>query len=163
MRAVRSSNAVFQDGVVSENTQTSSLVTGVFTTKRVVLPDNESPWLNQLMPQLNELTSLPNGWDGYEGRPVIFENARYAANIINRMYSAGLVAPSVVPGSDGTVQLEWHRNVFDVELHILAPQKVEAFRLNRATQYVENLELKNDFTPIENWLVELLPNAPALE
>lgn len=61
-------------------------------------------------PSLDILAALKPGWDSY-GACAIAPDAIRAARVM-------LSAPSVVPCSDGGVQLEWHRDGFDIEIRI---------------------------------------------
>lgn len=127
-----------------------------FPSHRVVL--NRRPvadWSKVLENRFNELTSLRPGWDGYTGRPVSFACARFAADLLQRLYEPDLPPPSLVPGSDGTVQIEWHLNGFDIEVDVLAPYNVSASRYNCATEQFEEVELDSDFTLLSDWIGEL--------
>jgi len=108
-----------------------------------------------LQKRLDELTALPIGWDGYVGRPVSFQCANFVANMLERLHQANVPAPCLVPGSDGSLQAEWHRNNFDVELDVLGVQKVIATRINRQTNEEETIELQNDFSEIVDWISAL--------
>jgi hypothetical protein len=114
-----------------------------------------SPWLSTLNQRFNELVSLPKGWDGYSGVAVTFSCASFAANLLERLYADGVPAPQLVPGADGSVQIEWHINGYDVELDVLAPYKVNAIRRNVVTDEVEELELQADFTALTSWIAGL--------
>ena len=155
MNALRQFSSAFQTEVpnlVLSESKTSSLSTRS-TLVRVVHP--RSRWVTELRDRFDELTSLPRGWDGYAGRPVSFTCAQFAANLIERLYVEGVPAPQLVPGSDGTVQIEWHRNQFDVEIDVLGTYEVVAIRRNLRTDVVEELELQTDFTPLGDWIAEL--------
>jgi len=121
---------------------------------RVELP--RSKWMADLQERLDEITSLPRGWDGYDGRPVSFNAALFAANLIERLFVAGVPSPDVVPGSDGTLQIEWHRNQYDIEIDVLGPYEVVAYRRNQRTGNEQELELQTDFTALAGWIDDLL-------
>lgn len=127
----------------------------IFTSHRVIVSGSSSSWFVQLRERLDELTSLPVGWDGYAGRPVTFQCANFAANMLERLCQEGVPAPSLVPGSDGSVQAEWHRNMFDVELDVLGVQNVVATRVNRNTGEEEVIEIQSDFSQIVDWISAL--------
>jgi len=129
--------------------------TSVFTSHRVVPHQWHSDWVNELKDRLDELTALPVGWDGYVGRPVSFQCAAFVASMLDRLCRDDVPAPYLVPGSDGTLQVEWHRNNFDVELDVLGVQNVEAIRVNHLTGEEEFLEVQNDFSEIVNWVSAL--------
>jgi hypothetical protein len=155
MKSLRQFNTAFQDDLpnfVSPESKTSSLPNRR-TWARVPLP--QSRWMIDLQERFDELASLPIGWDGYLGRPVSFTCAYFAANLIERLYLEGVPAPQLVPGGDGTVQLEWHRKQFDVEIDILAPCEIAATRRDLRTGLVEELELQTDFTALASWISEL--------
>lgn len=155
MRTLRQVNTAFQDDLpkfVTPESKTFTLPTRR-AWARVPLP--QSRWMIDLQERFDELTSLPMGWDGYSGRPVSFSCASFAANLIERLYLDGVPAPQLVPGGDGTVQLEWHRNQFDVEIDVLAPCEITAIRRNLRTGAVEELELQTDFTDLTTWIDEL--------
>ena len=155
MKSLRQVNAAFQDDLpnfMSPDSKTSSLQNRR-TWARV--PTLQSRWMFDLQERFDELTSLPVGWDGYIGRPVTFSCAFFAANLIERLYVVGVPPPQLVPGGDGTIQLEWHRNKFDVEIDVLAPCEITAIRRDLRTELVEELELQTDFTALTSWIADL--------
>jgi hypothetical protein len=99
--------------------------------------------------------SLPKGWDGYSGIPVTFTCAVFAASLLERLYVDGVPVPQLVPGSDGSIQIEWHVNGYDVELDVLAPYEVSAVRRSLATNDVDEVELQTDFTALIGWIAAL--------
>lgn len=114
-----------------------------------------SEWMSSLGDRFDELTSLPYGWDGYNGQPVSFARAFFAAHLLESLYISELDEPQLVPGSDGTVQIEWHENGFDLEIDVQAPYDVVATRCNLNTGHAEELELDTDFTVLANWIRDL--------
>lgn len=147
------SNAAFQRARVTTSGKASA--SSVFTSHRVRVPQYCSSWYEELRDRLDELTSLAIGWDGYMGQPVSFQCAQYAAGMLEHLCRHNVPAPSLIPGSDGSLQVEWHRNNFDVELDIVAPQRVYATRFNRESLKEEELEIENDFTAIAAWVEDL--------
>ena len=119
---------------------------------RVRVPVPRSKWIIDLKERFDEITSLPRGWDGYDGGPVTFNTAQFAANLIERLFIAGVPSPSLVPGGDGTVQIEWHRNQYDIEIDVLGPYEVLAFRRDQRTGNEEELDLQMDFTALAGWI-----------
>lgn len=155
MSNVQRMSAVFQpQQSVSRGTQRAPAGT-VFTSHRVRVPELRSEWATMFQDRLNELTSLPIGWDGYTGRPVSFQCAFFVANMLERLCRSDVPAPSLVPGGDGSLQVEWHRNRFDVELDVLDAQNVVATRVNHRDDTEEVVELQNDFSKIVDWINDI--------
>ena len=123
-----------------------------FTSHRLIISQPESDWYSQLEKRLNDLTGLPVGWDGYMGKPVSFQCANFAAHILVRLCRNNVPAPGLVPGTDGSLQIEWHRNKFDVEIDVLGAKNVIATRLNHETGMEEIVEIENDFSEIAKWV-----------
>lgn len=68
--------------------------------------------------RLEELLSLPPGWDGGRGKPVSVGVAIMARSCIGALAQADLRDPQIVPLADGGLQLEWHSGGFDIEMRI---------------------------------------------
>jgi hypothetical protein len=151
-------NPVFQNTPSNTIGQENILKTSAFNNNRVIPFTLISGWKEVVESRLNELAALPLGWDGYTGLPVSFDCAYFAANMLERLFNEGVPAPSIVPGSDGSLQIEWHRKMFDVELDVLKPQYVVATRLNLNTDKEETIEIQNDFSKIVPWITELSDN-----
>lgn len=81
----------------------------------VVAPD-ASPWYGAALDQISGLTALAHGWNGYDAREVKADMAIDAAKFLTRVAFPGIAAPSIVPLSDGGVQVEWHRGGLDIEI-----------------------------------------------
>lgn len=155
MSAAEQSGAVFQNDVpnfLAYETRISSLPR---LRNRLRVTQPRSRWVAELADRFDELTSLPKGWDGYAGCPVSFNCAQFAANLIERLFVSAIPAPQLVPGSDGTLQIEWHRNQFDIEIDVLAPYEVVATRHDLVSGSSEEIELQTDFTPLSEWISDL--------
>lgn len=148
-----SSAAAYQSDLVTRpiNRQDSSRAFNQYV--RVQMP--RSGWSEKLSRRLNDLTSLPRGWDGYFAPPVSFTNAAFAAALIERIASPDIEAPQVVPGSDGRLQIEWHSGGYDIELEVLAPYRVVASREHIESGQVDEEVLESDFSTLMHWLSDL--------
>lgn len=158
--ALKENTTAFQESHEAGYTRPNKPIVSVFTPYRVVVPQNNSNWARIIEARLNELTSLPRGWDGYHGKPVSFQCAHFVANMLETLYQPNVPLPSLVPGSDGSLQVEWHRNMFDVELDVLDAQNIVATRVNCETDAEEVLEIENDFSAIVGWITDLSNKAP---
>jgi len=152
---MRQVSSVFQNEVpnlLSSESNTSSLP---LRSARVRITQPRSRWVAELKDRFDELTALPQGWDGYAGRPVSFNCAQFAANLLERLFVESVPAPQIVPGDDGTLQIEWHQNQFDIEIDVLAPYDVCAVKRDLRTGLVQEIELEIDFTPLSGWIADL--------
>jgi hypothetical protein len=113
---------------------------------------SQNEWTKALGGKFDKLTALRLGWDGYAGQPVSFTCASFAARLLERLYDEALPPPSLVPGSDGTLQFEWHINQYDVEVDVLGAFEVVAIRHDCLTGATEELELDTDFTSLADWI-----------
>lgn len=135
--------------------ETPNIYTFQIQNQAIIIQDTLSVWSEVVIARLDDLVKLEVGWDGYRGQPVSFSCACFAVSLLDRVCSARTAAPSIVPGSDGTLQLEWHQNGYDVEVDILAPNKVRAMRYNIETGETEEVDLQNNFAVVRNWIDEL--------
>lgn len=149
----------FQDEVSNFIPNNKSNISSSFTDRvncaRVRVPENTSAWIVRLKDQFDELTALPYGWDGYSGKPVSFASAQFAANLIERLFTPDIPPPQLVPGNDGSLQIEWHLNQIDVEIDIHKPYEIIAVYYNHRTKQEYELELQTDFTILSDWLTEI--------
>lgn len=143
--------SVFEDG--TQPTQKfDGISSGAFDSRYVRVLSNLSPWAESGMKRLDKLMRLERNWDGYNALAISFPIAFFALNLIDRLFVDGVVEPSIVPGSDGTLQLEWHVNQYDVELDILGVNNIVATRVNCRTGVVESVPLKNNFVLALDWV-----------
>jgi len=148
----------FQDELPNFIPTTESISSLTNRNSRVRVSQNNSVWVRELKDRLDDLTSLPRGWDGYAGQPVLFNVAQFAANLIERLCIDDVPAPQLVPGSDGTMQLEWHLNGYDIEIDVLAPFDVVATRYDHLSDTEDEIEVQSDFSELSLWMIALGEN-----
>ncbi len=148
------SSTVFQEEVAAIPTSDSQSST-IFPQHRVRIDNHNSRWMKELAERFDDIVGLSKGWDGYAGEPVSFTTAQFAAQMIERLCIPDVPAPSIVPGSDGSLQVEWHVGGFDIELDVTAPLAVDAYRMNQNTGAEDELEVESDFTQIAQWISEV--------
>jgi hypothetical protein len=148
----------FQNVVEPRLPQNAHVAYAFSAAHRVRVQQPASAWTDEIQGRLNDLTSLPTGWDGYESRPVSFTCAQFAAALLEQIYVDGVPVPSLIPGSDGAIQIEWHRNGFDLEILILGANDVISLRRNVQTGATEEEELQSDFTILRDWVSLLKSN-----
>ncbi len=63
--------------------------------------------------------------------------------------------PSIIPGFNGDLQIEWHVEGIDIELHIIAPNQVKAWHCTPSTgEDGEEQLLEYDFLTALKWVAE---------
>lgn len=130
---------------------------------RVMITESRYVWWDSVVASLEKLVKLERGWDGYHGIPVSFENAEFALQILKTTCGFNASPPQIVPGASGDLQIEWHTERTDIELHVRAPNDVHAWRATTASgPDGEEIELTNDFTDIAKWVGELAESPSAV-
>ena len=153
--SLKARTSTYDQGQVQAQSPNRPYSTSVFAEHRTIVQDSDFPWKSVVTHRLNELCALPIGWDGYAGQPVSFICANFAASMLARLSRDNVPPPSIVPGSDGTLQVEWHRKMFDIELDVLDAQTVVAARINIRADTEEVICVVNDFTEIAKWIDDL--------
>ena len=82
----------------------------------VEVTGDEPNWLFSTLDKLQAVSSLPENWDSYGGAPTTFEATLAALNFIARYLSEQAKEPTIVPATNGGIQLEWHRHSGDLEV-----------------------------------------------
>jgi len=93
--------------------------------------------------QLLELLQLPRGWDGYGGVPVMERVAEYAIRVLSQVLERGAPHPTLVPTSDGGLNLEWHAPDADLVIAIEPNEPVLAFFDDRTSGTTWERELSS--------------------
>jgi len=129
---------------------------------RMTLNEPAGEWRDSVLKRLEELIRLEIGWDGYQGKPVSFENATFALRMLEAVCIPETPAPQIVPGAVGDLQIEWHTLNGDVELHVRAPNKVHAWRhMVGHKQDGEEAQLTNVFFSVATWVKEVTESSIA--
>jgi hypothetical protein len=157
-------NATFgfrnSDSSVWNSARPVNNIVGLGNSRRSVVFDPSYMWIKPTKERLNELVSeLTPNWNGYGAKPVNFLNAHFAYQILEKVCLESTPPPSIVPGAWGDLQIEWHTKRIDLELHVLAPNKVHAtLNLINADGSIEEeyIELENDFTKVTGWVSSLV-------
>ena len=86
--------------------------------------------------QVRKLLELPEGWDSYGAGVISDEAISGAAEVLAKLkLPSEAPRPNVVPGSSGSVQLEWHGCGVDVEIHISPAGAAAALLCDRGEDY----------------------------
>jgi hypothetical protein len=124
--------------------------------ERILISDNTTAWSDVVKKRLEELIQLPFGWDGYQGTHVSFQNASFALRVLEAICGVKTRAPQIVPGLSGDLQIEWHTLQGDLEIHVIGPNNVHAWRARASDNPEgEELVLRNDFATVAQWVKEI--------
>ncbi len=115
----------------------------------------EPVWQGAVHDRLEKLVRLKKGWDGYSGQPISISMAFFTVDVLRQICKVTDSAPSIIPGGSGDLQLEWHTNRGDLEIHIIAANEVVACRA-LASGEVDEEPLTNDFNLAAQWVRQIL-------
>jgi hypothetical protein len=105
-------------------------------------------WQSEILDTVCRYLRLPQGWDGYSGKPLRHETGMFALEVLNGMLGPSIPNPHIVPVGDGGVQIEWHENQFDIELYIAAPYDCELTVHDVCSGETQVTPLTSDFGPL---------------
>ena len=106
-------------------------------------------WREKAIRRLTDLALLRMGWDGHQGLPLDRDTMEFAVTIIAGLMRPSVPIPSIVPLSYGGLQIEWHRNGWDVEIEFIAPYEVEVYEKDVRTGEDKVFPLTRDFRALD--------------
>ena len=98
-------------------------------------------WRAKIEQRLARLACLTIGWDGHNGKIVNPATLNFAIKILVDLMRPHIPEPSIGATSYGGVQIEWHRNGWDIEIEIVAPNRLDVFTRNVHTDQIEEFSL----------------------
>ena len=90
-------------------------------------PFHATPPSREIEASITDLVNLPQGWDGYNGRPVLSEVAEHARRLMAAIGECTQLVPDIVPLSDGGLQLEWFVGAYEVEVVIATDGRAHVY------------------------------------
>jgi hypothetical protein len=75
--------------------------------------------IESVVKRIQDLAQLPENWDSYGGRTISAVSVFSALQFVGTTVGPSTPHPSVVPTSEGGLQLEWHRAGVDLEVEFL--------------------------------------------
>jgi hypothetical protein len=106
-------------------------------------------WSDSVGDRLAQLLKFTAGWDGHTGRPISPTVAVYAYYLVPRLMRPGTPPPFVAPLASGGVQLEWHRNGWDLEIEIKGPGQLYAYARELATGREWEADMTDDLGQLQ--------------
>ena len=111
-----------------------------------------------------ELTELNHGWDGHNAIPVTIEKASFAMAIISQLVEPQIHRPSIIPGYNRTIQIEWCEKNYELEIEITKSNEVKVFLTDLETDEMQevclNISKDEKFYEVLSNLGELTNNKP---
>lgn len=148
--------ATLSEGAEAISSSTNNVVPISSRPVRILISEYNSPWLDEVTDRLQKLIRLRPGWDGYQGRPVSFLSANFALQMLNNICGPETRTPQIVPGTAGDLQIEWHTQQGDIELYVMSPNNVHAWRaLSGGNPEGEELKLTVDFAAVAQWVRDI--------
>eukprot|EP01012_Entosiphon_sulcatum_P027860 TRINITY_DN33632_c0_g1_i1.p1 TRINITY_DN33632_c0_g1~~TRINITY_DN33632_c0_g1_i1.p1 ORF type:complete len:169 (+),score=22.58 TRINITY_DN33632_c0_g1_i1:388-894(+) len=157
-------NTAFSEGFSTSPFWGEARVADIGTAyNRVVVVPPARAWRNEVMRKLENLMRLTPGWDGYRAQAVTLDTVTFTLQMLENTCGDKVPAPEIVPGISGDLQVEWHTDTIDIELHVRAANDVQAWHCSPSTHPDgEEMELDINFKPIIAWINELVePTADA--
>ena len=81
-------------------------------------------WLGPTIGRLNEFLALPPNWDSYGAPTISVDILEYALRILSFTMDDATPLPTVVPTSEGGVQVEWHEMKLDIEIEVNSTSRI---------------------------------------
>ena len=119
-----------------------------------------STLIQKIKTKLLEYTKLSPGWDGYSGIPLPSKNVKIMVGAIEKVILHQIPMPSVVPGGDGAVQIEWHVNDFDLEFTVSSFGELSVWRYDirsesESEMLLDEMDKEKFFLTLTQWISDL--------
>jgi hypothetical protein len=95
-----------------------------------VRPTSLPDWILPTVRAFSHIQGLSDGWDSYGAKRVNHELIRSSLALLSLIMESNSPTPSVVPLTDGGVQIEWHRKRQDLEITFAADDPPQFFYRN---------------------------------
>lgn len=86
----------------------------------------------EILDQIAEFATLPNGWDSYNGRPTVLRAVRPSLELIFETHRR-CQHPRAIPLSGGGIGLRWASEAFELDVDVWSDHEIEALLTERAT------------------------------
>lgn len=104
-------------------------------------------WREPVERQCLDLVRLPENWDLHGGRPIDRDTVVFAVDMLTRVLRPSTPPPYLVPASYGGLQAEWHEKGIDLEIEVVAPNRVcVSYEDSQTGVSKREVNLVNDFS-----------------
>lgn len=116
----------------------------------------EAPaWLMPTVQCLLDLLQLPRNWDGYGAVEIREQIAQKALMVLVEVMDNDAPAPSVVPLSDGGIQVEWHRHGHNLEIEFPAREAPSFYYYEGGGQVESEGQVSKSYDRIQAYISSL--------
>jgi hypothetical protein len=126
-----------------------------FQIGEAVVNVDAQPHLRDIAKALEDLLRLPAGWDSYGSRRVSTDAALAAFVLLHGSVSDNTPLPEFVPTPEGGVQLEWHTDEVEIEVHCRPGWTYHLYICDSAGDELEVDLLRDDLSPAVNAIARL--------
>lgn len=128
--------------------QESQTVTFVVRTTSDEDKERFADVLGQVGPTIARLVMYDEGWDSYGGSRISPDAAEVVLQLLLETSAGWPSPPSIVPGSDGSLQIEWHMPAGEIEIEVAPSRRSSVFyRLPGAEEWDVPLDKVRDDLP----------------
>lgn len=94
---------------------------------RVRFEADTPAWIHKVVSKLNEFLNYEEDWDSYGAELIDFNSSVFVLEMLRELVDMDIPEPSIVPSSDGGIQLEWHIKDTSLELKMMPNRDVEYY------------------------------------
>lgn len=106
-------------------------------------------WFADLRSRLEELSKLQPNWNSYGARPIAPAALGAVFGLLYQLARSSTPRPTIVPTSDGSVQVEWHTRGIDLEIRVASPSRfLVSFEDMQGDMEPFDRELRYDLTSL---------------
>ena len=112
-------------------------------------------WLKPTLQSLQDLLQLPQDWDGYGAVRIQEQIAQKALMVLVEVMENDAPAPSVVPLSDGGIQVEWHQRGRNIEIEFPADKAPDFYYYEDGTELESEGQVSRNYDRIQAYIADL--------
>jgi hypothetical protein len=112
-------------------------------------------WLEPTAQSLLALLRLPQDWDGYGAVQIQEQIAQKALMVLVEVMENDALAPSVVPLSDGGIQVEWHRRGRNIEIEFPASEEPGFYYYEDGSEMESEGQVSRNYNRIHAYIANL--------
>ncbi len=114
---------------------------------------SEPIWLKPTLARFAELAALRDNWDGRGSAKVRTDVLSFALrSVLPEVLPPTAPAPAVIPLGHGGVQLIWNTASAEIEVEVIAPNKIIACHFDKASGKEVDEPLTNNFSKLADLL-----------